>query len=267
MTSASTEAVQSFTAGALTVTGAFKATPRLLVREHSSLITKRSTRKGRRLHHADGPDGHGQAVMLIPGFMSGDWSMAGIARALKSWNFQPARAGLKLNIDCTEAVVETLEKRLITLAERHDSKIALVGWSRGGTLGKLISLRRPDLVEGLITLASPNVNPLAVNSLLARQINLLLRASDRGLQHVLNQDCVHGECGARMRTALETPMPAGIPYVSVYTPHDGVIDWHAALDPSARHIEVQSTHLAIGNEPRVQRLVGNLLAEFPADGN
>ena len=51
-------------------------------------------------------------------------------------------------------------------------KVAVVGWSRGGTLGKIATVRRPDLVSALITLGTPNTDPLAVNATLALQLQL-----------------------------------------------------------------------------------------------
>jgi triacylglycerol lipase len=201
---------------------------------------------------------------LIPGFMTGDWSMTPIAHALRSWDFKPARSGILLNVDCTNAVLDRLEARLETLAGRYQRTIPIVGWSRGGVLGKLLALRRPDLVGGLITIASPLAKPLAISSRVVRHIEILMRLSSQGVGGVMTSECIYGACGSEMLESLKMPVPPHIPYISIYSRTDGVIDWTSCLDPSARHIEIHSTHLGIGNSPRVWRLVANELLAMPA---
>lgn len=184
-----------------------------------------------------GPDGRGQSVLLTPGFMAGDWSMYPMAKALRSWNFRPVRIGLRLNVDCTNKVLTRLEQRLEVAIERYGHQVAVVGWSRGGILGKMLVVRRSELVSGLITIASPNVSPLAVNAMVRGQLDLLVRAHRAGVEGVLGHDCIYGECAAAMSTALTQPFPANIPYVSIYTPQDSVVDWRACLDPAAQLVE------------------------------
>ena len=209
-----------------------------------------------------GPAGAGLPVMLIPGFLSADWSMATMAKFLKAWNFAPARSGIRLNVDCTAVVLDRLESRLTVVAQRSGRSVAIVGWSRGGTLGKLLAIRRPDLVAGLVTLASPNNDPLAVSKSVIRQVNLLVKMNKAGLRNVLSADCVYGECADEISEALASPFPTSVAYTSIYTRLDGIVDWRACLDPAARLIEVNSTHLGIGTDPSVLRLVGKQLAEI-----
>lgn len=214
------------------------------------------------MHLSNGPDGKDMPVLLIPGFMTGDWSMKYLAQVLKSWNFAPARSGIRVNADCTFTVLDKLEARLEVVAERSKSHVALVGWSRGGTLGKLLATRRPDLVSGLITLASPNVDPLAVNPAIARQLGLLIRMNNVGVRSVMGAECITGDCAEAVGDAMALPFPAGVPYTSIFTRLDAMVDWRACLDPDARLVEVRSTHLSVGADPRVIRLVGNELVSF-----
>lgn len=199
-------------------------------------------------------------VLLIPGFLTGDWSMRSIAMAMRGWGFRPARSGIAMNVDCTQVMVERMEQRLETLAERYQQPVGILGWSRGGTLGKLAAMNRPDLVAGLVTLVSPNANPLAVSATVARQLKMLVRLSSSGLRGMMTEDCIRGECSRTVARSLERPFPSAMPYVSVFTKSDGVVDWRACLDPDARVVEVSGTHLGVGNDPRVVRLVATQLA-------
>lgn len=238
----------------------FKPSVRTIARENVSIVTSRGTRRSREAHFRDGPAGNGQPVLLIPGFLAGDWSMSNLARALRGWGFAPARSGIGLNVDCTNAMLDRLEERLEVVARRSGASVSIVGWSRGGTLGKLLAMRRPELVTQLVTLASPNANPLAVNTMVARQLKVLIRLNRAGVRNVMGTDCVHGQCADSIGAALASEFPASVPYTSIYTRQDGVVDWRACLDPDAKLIEVHSTHLGIGNDARVLRLVGDELA-------
>jgi hypothetical protein len=46
----------------------------------------------------------------------------------------------------------------------------------------------------------------------------------------------------------------------VYSRSDGVIDWRSCVVPGARNIAVESSHLGMGVDPRVVRLVVSELA-------
>ena len=52
-------------------------------------------------------------------------------------------------------------------------------------------------------------------------------------------------------------------FVSVYSKSDGVVDWHACLDPAAdRLVEVRTSHCGMAVHPSVWRAVAEALSEF-----
>jgi hypothetical protein len=51
-------------------------------------------------------------------------------------------------------------------------------------------------------------------------------------------------------------------FVSVYSKRDGVVDWHACLDPAAEHREVSSSHVGMSVHPGTYRHVAKALAGF-----
>ena len=205
-------------------------------------------------------------VLLVPGFMSGDFALTALNDALRDAGHWTSRSGIAPNIGCTLDMVAVVEQRVEWIAERTGRRVAIVGWSRGGTLGKIVAVRRPDLVESLITLGTPNTDPLAVNETLAAQLQLLTRLSAWGLPGILGEDCLHGSCASQVRELLDSEIPAHIRYVSMFSVDDGVIDWRACLDPAAEHVEVQATHMAMGAEPSVIAAVRELLSDItPVD--
>ena len=137
-----------------------------------------------------------------------------------------------------------------------------MGWSRGGTLGKVVTVRRPDLVASLVTLGTPNTDPLAVNATLAAQLQVITRLSALGVPGLLGEDCISGDCAHEIKALLEQDVPDGIPYTALFSLDDGVIDWRACLDPQADTVEVGATHMSMGADPEVIEIVAGLLADL-----
>ena len=100
------------------------------------------------------PDGDGRAVMLIPGFLAGDGSLATMTHWLRQNGYHTRRAGIRANVDCSEEACARLEARLEGFAEYTGQKVSIVGQSRGGVFARALAVKRPDLVEGIVTLLS-----------------------------------------------------------------------------------------------------------------
>jgi pimeloyl-ACP methyl ester carboxylesterase len=195
----------------------------------------------------------------VPGFLSGDFALAPMTEDLRRRGHWTSRSGIAPNIGCTRDLAEALERRLELAAERTGRRVAIVGWSRGGTLAKIATVRRPDLVAALITLGTPNTDPLAVNATLAAQLQVITRLSALGVPGLLGDDCLSGDCAHEVREWLDADVPPEIPYTSVFSMDDGVIDWRACLDPGADPVEVHATHMSMGADSEVIAVVAELL--------
>jgi triacylglycerol lipase len=220
---------------------------------------------GRLIPHqrdATEPDPSRVPVLLVPGFFSGDFALAPMSEALRADGHWTSRSGIAPNIGCTRDLADAVERRLEATAERTGRRVAVVGWSRGGTLGKVVTVRRPDLVASLTTLGTPNTDPLAVNATLAAQLQVITRLSALGVPGLLRDDCLSGDCAREIKALLEQDVPDGTPYTSVFSLDDGVIDWRACLDPQADTVEVSATHMSMGADPEVIDLVADLLADL-----
>src|SRR4051794_1938821 len=64
------------------------------------------------------PPGAGRGVLLIPGFMAGDGSLATLTQWLRGAGWHTKRAGIRANLSCSEVACTRLEERLEGLAER-----------------------------------------------------------------------------------------------------------------------------------------------------
>src|SRR5437879_10457730 len=98
-------------------------------------------------------------VLLVPGFMAGDRSLAALRGWLRRRGSRTAATGMRLNVDCAERAVAGIEARLERLAGQTDRPVVLIGQSRGGELGRVVAARHPDLVGTLVMLGSPVLAP------------------------------------------------------------------------------------------------------------
>src|SRR5215207_3599605 len=119
------------------------------------------------------PAGDGRGIMLIPGFMAGDGSLATLTQWLRAAGWHTKRAGIRANVSCSEIACTRLEERLEALAERTGQRVTLIGQSRGGVFAKALGARRPDLVAGVVTLGAPVVSQLSVHPIVLAPVGVL----------------------------------------------------------------------------------------------
>jgi pimeloyl-ACP methyl ester carboxylesterase len=207
------------------------------------------------------PPGAGRPVFLIPGYLAGDVSLAPLARALRRAGYRTKSAGVRLNIGCANAMTAPIEARLERHVARNGGrKVLLIGQSRGGVFARLIAARRPDLVDGLITLGAPILDPLAVHLFVILNVGFVGALGTLGLPGVLSLDCTREGACCEMRHQYELPLPADTPFVSIYSRSDGIVDWRACLEPGARLVEVDSSHCGMAWNVDVFRAIGSELA-------
>jgi pimeloyl-ACP methyl ester carboxylesterase len=208
------------------------------------------------------PSGEGRPVFLIPGYLAGDVSLVPLARALRRAGYRTKSAGMRLNIGCATELLAPIEARLERHVSRSGGRKALViGQSRGGGFARLLAARRPDLVDGLMTLGAPLLDPLAVHLLVILNVGLVGALGSLGVPGLLSLGCTRDDaCCESVRRELDSPLPPSTPFVAFYSRSDGIVDWRACLDPRARLVEVQSSHCGMAWNADVLRAMGTELA-------
>src|SRR3954466_12782683 len=214
----------------------------------------------------DVEDGGGQPVLLVPGFLAGDDSLGLMTRWLRRTGHHTRKAGIRANVGCSGALLDRFEGRLEELVERQGQRAAIVGQSRGGTFAKVLAARRPDLVSGIVTLGTPQLDPLAVHPLVRAQLLVVGTIGTLGAPGLFRRACLEGDCCSEFWEQYAASLPKGVGCVCVYSRRDGIVDWHACLDPSGEHVEVNSSHLGMAVNPGVYRAIAHALADFRALG-
>jgi pimeloyl-ACP methyl ester carboxylesterase len=192
-------------------------------------------------------------VMLVPGFLTGDAQLGVLAAWLRRCGHRPHTSGIRLNVDCSAAAMQRLEQRLEEWVEQEGEPAVVIGQSRGGLFARVLAVRRPDLVQTVVTLGSPHLNPFAVHPLVWLQGAAIAGLGALGVPGLATHRCRSGACCEDFGVQLGAPMPRGVRFVSVYSRQDGIVDWPVCLDPHAAHVEVRSTHCGMAVNQAVYR--------------
>jgi pimeloyl-ACP methyl ester carboxylesterase len=204
----------------------------------------------------------GQPVLLIPGFLAGDDSLGLMAGWLRRTGHRTRSAGIRANMDCSARAVDSLTERVAELAERHGRRVALIGQSRGGTFARVIAVRRPDLVSGIVTLGSPLTGSLDLHPLVRMQVRAVAALGSVGGHGMFSFGCAKGDCCTDFWADLRGPFPDGVGFVSIYSRSDGIVRWQACLDPAARNVEVNASHCGMALNAGTYRATATALERF-----
>ena len=197
----------------------------------------------------------GDPVILVPGFLAGDGSLAFMARTLRRHGVRTYRSHIHANIGCTLNAAAQLETRLESIALRRGSRVQIVGHSLGGMLARGIAVRRPDLVSNIVTMGSPMLAPGAHHRSLSASVDMLVRLSRAGVPGLMSEECVAGSCARQSFGECREPLPPTVGFTAIYSKRDGIVDWRACIDPAAAPVEVTASHLGMAFDPRVADVV------------
>jgi len=149
------------------------------------------------------PAGDGRPAVLIPGFLAGDPSLSRMVRWLRSGGYALSRSGVTWNVACMEPTAGLIEARLEAAVDRAGHRALLVGQSRGGTIGRALAVRRPDLIESLVTLGSPILDQLAVHRRQWVPIGVVGALGTLGVPGLFSLSCARGSCCTRSRAEVQ----------------------------------------------------------------
>jgi pimeloyl-ACP methyl ester carboxylesterase len=183
--------------------------------------------------------------------MAGDSSLSLMSRHLRKLGYRTYRSTMHANVGCTQEASYALERRIEAIAVKRERKVMIVGHSLGGLLARGIASRRPDLVEGIITMGSPLLAPGAIHSVLAFDLAVVIALRRAGLGNMMGDDCTSGDCARLSWEESRRDLDPAVSFTSIFSRRDGVIDWRGCLDPGAQTVEVRTSHLGMAVDPVV----------------
>lgn len=192
--------------------------------------------------------GDGHPVLVLPGFTAGDGSTRVLRRFLRQQGYASHPWLLGTNRGPVGNLREKLLERVITLADRYNEPLSIVGWSLGGIYARELAKALPDRVRQVVSLGSPFANA-------SRKSNAS-GLYDRFTKNEPSADA--NERAADLRT------PPSVPSTAIYTRTDGVVHWSTCLEPATDHtenIEVPGSHCGLGMNPLVLYAVTDRLSQ------
>jgi triacylglycerol lipase len=205
-------------------------------------------------------DSNRKTVMMIPGFMAGDLTLAPLAKFCEWLGHKTFFTGIWSNSRCPREMVLHLERNL---EEIHASfgRVVIIGHSLGGMYALELGVRRPDLIERVITLGSPvrsAQNSCHAFILATARLISILRGMDHG--------CLTPSCACIMDLMEGHPE---VPTTAMYSRTDGVVHWESCVDRSGvttvENIEVTGSHVGMAVNAGVYRVVADRLAMPPRE--
>jgi len=199
------------------------------------------------------PNGDGHPVLVLPGFMATDTSTGPLRKFIDKLGYAAHPWDLGRNY----AEVQNLEillHKLEDIADTTGEKVSLIGWSLGGVFARQIAKERPGLVRQVITLGSPFRGVHQPNNV-AWIYNMLVRR--KKISEVAPE------------LVEDFPTPAPVPTTAIYTKEDGVVPWQLCIEaeesPIHQNIQVRGSHLGLGVNPSVLKIIANRLQYTEAD--
>lgn len=197
---------------------------------------------------AAAPIGSSRAVLVIPGFVTGDAVTVTLRTFLRSLGHRPSGWGLGLNVGASHHIAAGVDRLLQDMAQRHSTTVDIVGWSAGGVFGRILAQNRPELVGQVISLGSP----------------IRLRPQQTNIGWL--QDLVSRLFVTVPRHIDVDRVP--VPSTTVWTRGDGVVPadlCRQTIGPNAEAVQVRGTHSALAFNPAVQYLIADRLAQHPGE--
>lgn len=208
------------------------------------------------------PRGSGDTVILVPGFLGSERGLSDLRDWLTRIGYRVASSGIDRNVDCPDVTLARLLEATEAAASTADERVHMVGHSLGGTLARAAAIRRPDLIDQVITLGSPIreivAHPLVTG--IARFLQAYLPSPDDVPRR--HDDHFHsGDCACDTLDALSQPFPNDVARTAIYTRSDGILQWRTTLDHDpAVNMEVSGTHLGLVVNPQVYHALAQLLS-------
>ncbi len=197
------------------------------------------------------PRGDGHGVLVLPGFLAGDYSTAPLRSLLRDLGYDAVGWKLGRNVHVDDERVSAMMRCVDELFERTGGKISIIGWSLGGVFARELAKQAPEKVRQVITLGSPISDD-------RRYTNA------RPLFEFLNGSEPEPMRSGKFRKLGEAPP---VPTTSILTKSDGVVHWRGSVQhgrgkkgAEVENIEVHASHCGLGVNPAAIYAIADRLA-------
>ena len=204
--------------------------------------------------------GDGRPVVLMPGFLAGDASLAVLAAWLRRIGHRPYGCGFVANVDCSDRALERVERRVEQLHRRHGRRVALVGHSRGGHFARALAHRCPERVSHAVSLGADLQRMFGI-SVPTQAAVVAARRGVAVLRRGRSAHCLSPDCTCEFAHHFAAPIPTDrVRFTSVYSKGDGVVHWPGSIVAGADCVEVTGSHIGLIFNRKAYRAIADALA-------
>jgi triacylglycerol lipase len=204
------------------------------------------------------PHGNGEPVLLIPGFLAGDWSLSVLTNWLGRLGYQVYCSGIEWNISSTQRTSDLLRWRLARVVKETQQPVTIIGHSLGGVLARFLGASDPGYVRQVIAIGSPIDGSMRIHPLVPFTFKMIQRV--QGLSQQPLPPCAKDvRCSCKFVAGAFAALPSDVHYASIYSRQDEIVDWRACIDEAKENYEVPGQHLGLIVNFEVYRLLGRLL--------
>jgi len=202
----------------------------------------------------DLPQGDGHPVVIFPGLASDAHALLPLRHSCEALGYavydweQGFNTGPQGDLD---AWLANLARHVRGVAQLHRRRVSLIGWSLGGIYAREIAKLQPGLSRQVMTLGTPFAGRGHES-----HVGWLYRLLN-GSKPVISD---------ALAARLQSHPP--VPTTSIYSRSDGIVAWQACVmqgraeegDAEVDNVEVDGSHIGLGWNPEVLRIVAQRLA-------
>jgi len=209
------------------------------------------------------PQGHGEPVVVVPGFFASDVSLMELYWWLARVGYKPYFSNIGRNADCPDHVAGLLLETIKRAHRETGQRVRIIGHSLGGMLGRHVALDYPDYVCMVISMGSPFKDAVKAHPVLISAAAALRGARGReGVARNVKPSCFSGHCTCSFVKNMLAPEEYEVAHYAIYSKSDGVVEWENCMeDDPALNDEVSCTHIGMAFHPAVYRVLGERLRQ------
>jgi triacylglycerol lipase len=204
-----------------------------------------------------------RAVLVIPGLFGNDFYLGPLRSWLNRAGYRAIRSDLWINAGCPERLTVRTQAYLDRMVPPED-RLAIIGHSRGGLLGRTIAARLQERVSHLVLLGSPvgGVTRWAETSgYSSAPVPTRVRQAGDRIRKTLDPDCDVPDCGCPFPRDFLAPLHPSTKVTSIYSPDDPIVPARTCRVPGARNVPIGGTHIGLVYNRQVYRELSQVLRD------
>jgi pimeloyl-ACP methyl ester carboxylesterase len=205
--------------------------------------------------------GDGSPVVVVPGFLGSDVYLYELYLWLNRIGYKAYLSNIGWNADCLDTLANRLIETIKRANEETGKKVHIIGHSLGGVLSRSAAVQHRELVESVITLASPfrgvrsHPGVAEISERIRRRIFSHGTVEEKEFPH-----CYTGHCDCLAVMALHDGLPKDLKQTAIYTKTDGIVDWNNCISRrDHNNFEVSGTHIGLVYNFQAYKLIADRL--------